>query len=104
MGVTGNPHLIGVFGDMFERIPATEPTLKPETLLGPVSPLSAGLSGMHNLKAGAAAKFARTKDDGIIAAGKALVEISKHLEDFDRQGAAGIKRIIPDPTPSAGDR
>ena len=95
MGVTGNPDAIRLYGEMFKGIPGREPALKPETLLGADGPLSAGLAGVQNLKAFAAADFARAKDQGIAAAGDGLMHIATHLADVDRQGANGIGRLFP---------
>jgi hypothetical protein len=102
MGVTGVPAAIGLYGEMFKGIPKKEPPLRPETLLGPDGPLSAGLAAVQNLKAFAAADFGRTKDQGIAAAGDGLILIGTRLEEFDRQGADGIARLFPVPAPGAG--
>lgn len=99
MGVTANPDMIRVYGEMFRGIPEKEPPLTPEPLLGPDGPLSNGLAGAANLKAFAAADFARTKDMGTVAAGDGLVRIAANLEDFDRQGADAISRLFPTPAP-----
>jgi hypothetical protein len=100
MGVTGNPEAIGQYGDMFRAIPRE--ALPPEPLLGPDGPLSAGLAGVHNLKAFFAADFARAQDQGIVVAGDGLKQIAANLPDFDRKGANGIAQLFPAPPPVPG--
>jgi hypothetical protein len=95
MGVTGVPDAIRLYGEMFQAIPEKEPPLRPRALLGPDGPLSAGLAGTQNLKAFAAADFAQTKDQGTVAAGAGLVLIAARLDEFDRQGANGIRQLFP---------
>ena len=102
MGVSGVPDTIRLYGEMFRGIPEKEPPLRPEPLLGPDGPLSTGLAGVQNLKAFAAADFARTKDQGIVAAGNGLMQIATHLDDVDRRGADAIARLFPDPVPGSG--
>jgi hypothetical protein len=103
MGVTGDHDAIRWYGEMFREIPANTPALPPPTLLDAGSPLSAGLASAQNQVAFAAADFARAKDEGTIATGDALVMIAAHLADFDRQGAAGIRRLFPPPANGGGD-
>lgn len=95
MGVTGNPDVIGQYGDMFRAIPVQEPALAPETLLGPDGPLSTGVAGVQNLKAFFAADFARAKDEGTVVTGDGLVLIAASLPEFDRKGANGIAQLFP---------
>ena len=95
MAVTADPDEIRRYGEMFKAIPA--PGDPPRgVLLSGAGPLSAGLASAQNEKAFAAADFARVAERGIVAAGDGLVLISARLGDFDRQGAAGIRRILPD--------
>jgi hypothetical protein len=102
MGVTGNPDEIRRYGETFRRTPETEPAVSWEPPYSPDGPLSDGLAIVQNQKATAATDFASTKDRGIVAAGDGLVRIAENLAEFDREGAAAIKRLFPDPAPGTG--
>jgi hypothetical protein len=97
MGVTGNPDELRRSGEMFVDLPRREPPLAPTPLFGGDGPLSAGLATAQNQIAYTAADFARTKDDGTVAAGQGLLEIAKNVTEFDRQGAEAIERLLPEP-------
>jgi hypothetical protein len=90
------PDAIRWYGEMFRGLPAQEPVLPREPLLGPDGPLSAGLAEAANLRSFAAGDFARTKDKGLVAAGDGLVRISSDLTGFDRKGAAAIRELFPE--------
>ena len=90
-----------MYGEMFARIPADEPSLRSTTLLGAGGELSGELAGAQNHAAIEAARFARAKDDGMAATGKGLLNIADHFADFDRQGAEGIRRLFTAPAPGS---
>lgn len=96
MGVMGIPDAIRLYGEMFRSLPGQEPGLPREPLIGPDGPLSTGLAEAANLKAVAAGDFARSKDEGLVAAGDGLVRISADLVGFDRKGAAAIRELFPE--------
>lgn len=103
MGVTGDAERIGQYGEMFRAIPGREPVLPTQVMFGPDLPMSAGMADVQNLKAFCAAEFARAKDEGIVAAGDALVLVAANLAEIDRQGAGAIARLLPDRAADAGE-
>lgn len=101
MAVTGNPDEIRRSGEMFVDLPSREPPLAPTPLLAGDGPLSSGLATTQNQIAYTAADFARTKDEGTVAAGNGLLEISRNVTEFDRKGAKAIEELLPPPATDA---
>jgi hypothetical protein len=89
------PEDVQDYGRKLQGIPDAEPMLAPPATLGADGPLSAGLSTAQTAKQFAAMDFVTAKDDGIRAAGQALVRIGSDVAGFDRKGAAGIQQVLP---------
>lgn len=92
MPLSAKPEDMQSFGKMLMGMSMQDP---PVATLSGDGPLSAGLSSAHSVKQSAALNFVHAANEGVTAAGQALMTIGADLTDYDRKGAAGIQEVLP---------